>query len=129
VNVCFYLDSRYRDLWAHLVQTYALDLAYEVGCPEEDVTDSWICVSSPDDVPGTRVFFSPLNAKHSPGTVLLADAVIPADATLVFGLDDVHNQFTLREGEQVVYIDVPSNSVALHAAQAAVLVLHHLWSS
>ncbi len=129
-DVCFHLDSRYRDLWAHLVQTYAVPLSYEVGCPEGETTATWLAVDHPDDIVGVRLFLSPLDAKYSPGTVELADvpAEVLAEATLVFGVDDAHNTFVLREGEMIAYVDTPTLA-PLNAAQAAVVVLHRLWSA
>ncbi len=127
-EVCFYLDSKYRDLWTHLVQAFSVPLVHEVDCPKEEVTDMWLSVDSPDDIVGERAFFSPIDAKYSPGTESFSGVALAGDVTLVFGSDDVHNTFNLRAGEKIYYVDTPAQA-SLHAVQAAALVLQGIWGA
>lgn len=88
-------------------------------------TDKWVPVMSYADVPGPRVFLSSQDAKLTPGTIALVDYSVPQDATLIFGLDDVHNSFEVNPGEPLIYLTTPHHT-PLHAVQAATVALHLL---
>lgn len=122
MDLAFHYDDQYRDVWAHLAQTYACAV-WEVGTPA-GMAGPWTPVDSLDDVPGRRVFFSPADAKYSPGTVSVGEYALAADASdvLCFGSDHKHNVFTLRGDDLVVFIPTPRRT-PLWSFQAANLAL------
>lgn len=127
MRLAFHHDPRYRDLWAHLALTYRIAEVYEIGCPPE-IAGPWTPVESFDDVvPGRRIFFSPPDAKYSPGRVSLREysELLYDDDVLCFGSDEQHNRFHLDLEDQLVFISTPHRT-PLHAVQAALLVLDRL---
>ncbi len=125
MDIAFYLDTRYRDLWAHLVLSYRLDGAYEIGCPPQDATDKWRSVVSYEEIPGRRAFMCPQDSKGTKGTLPLSSINEYDFDVLVFGKDEEHNHFKKRFGDITVYFELPGVT-PLHAVQAAAVVLWEL---
>jgi hypothetical protein len=123
VDLCFYRDDADRTLWPHLGLIYEIGTIYEVGCPEDEQTDTWRAIASVDDLVGRRAIFCPLSSPTTPGVVSVRE-MAPADV-LVFGQNNMHNTWNAREGDQFVYIATPGTT-PFYAVQAAAIALYEL---
>lgn len=124
LQLAFFHDPRFADLWDQLVRTFAVDHAFVVGLPEDHETATWESIATLEALPQGRVMFSPSTAVHAPGEVALADFSHPDDGVYVFGSDDQHNPAIACDA--IVYIPTPL-SAPLWSVQAAAIALHDRW--
>ena len=121
IDLCFHYDIRFRDFWDQIVRTYKARTAYEVGTPEDVDIGPWTGINSLSEIDMCpRIFFSPSDARHMPGTISLDDFEHPEEAIYCFGSDNENSPIV--ECEQAVYIATP-DPAPLWSVQAAGIVL------
>lgn len=124
LNICFCkTDDELMDgLWDHLIRAYGIENVYVFS--DSKPSGSWIKIESLNDIPGQKVFFSPLEGKYITPGKSVDEFSFPEEITLCFGSDEKHN--ILNSDVECVYI--PSKSkTPLYAVQAASIAVAKWW--